>query len=210
MRPHSIQPDHKALPHLFVSFLLVSRLVVHQQAAVVRVRVCASVEGVHGLGVVAHVGLLGYCTVKGPVLLCLERHTHTKLINTRSNLSWACSASQALVPVSWRCVRPCRSAFGCSPGSPWGRTWRCPWCPLSVWAGSQPWSDRTGTGLPCPETEPAQWRPHSRVQSHPTSIVSFDINQIQQWDHRPISVSVSPTILSGWRPAPLKSPPATL
>ncbi len=59
-------------PHLFISFLLISCVVVHHQAVV---SVCSSIEGVHRLGVVAHTGLLGYCTVKGPVLLCLEGHT---------------------------------------------------------------------------------------------------------------------------------------
>lgn len=62
------------LPHLFVTFLLVSCVVVHQQT-VVSVRVCFPIEGVHRLGVVAHTGLLGYCTVKGPVLMCLEVQT---------------------------------------------------------------------------------------------------------------------------------------
>lgn len=40
--------------------------------------VCSSIEGVNRIGVVANTSLLGYCTVKGPVLLCLERHTQIK------------------------------------------------------------------------------------------------------------------------------------
>lgn len=64
-------------PYLFICFLLISCVVVYHQA-VVSVSVCSSIEGVHRLGVVADTGLFGYCTVKGPVLLCLERHTtHT-------------------------------------------------------------------------------------------------------------------------------------
>lgn len=141
---------HWMLPYLFISFLLVSCVVVHHQA-VVRVSVCSSVEGVHGFGVMAQTGLLDYCTVKGPVLLCLQGHTTqiNEVINTFSHPLWELLITQTLIPVSWRSLQPCRSVFWCSPGSPWGLTWRSPWSPLLVWAGFQPWSDRTCTYWPC-------------------------------------------------------------
>lgn len=60
-------------PHLFICFLLIPCVVVHHQAVV---SVCSSIEGVHRLCVVTHTGLLCYCTVKGPVLLCLERYQY--------------------------------------------------------------------------------------------------------------------------------------
>lgn len=46
------------------------------------------IERVHGLDVVAHTGLLGYCTVKGPMLLCLKTKTHTSAIWLIFSLLW--------------------------------------------------------------------------------------------------------------------------
>lgn len=77
---------HTVFPHLFICFLLISCVVIYHQAVV---SVSSSVQGVQRLGVVANTGLFGNCTVKGPVLLCLDTHTHThinELLNTFSQL----------------------------------------------------------------------------------------------------------------------------
>lgn len=58
--------------HLFIGVLIVSDAVVDHQA-VIGWR--PSVQGVDRLGVVAHVGLLGHCTVEGSVLLRLNTCT---------------------------------------------------------------------------------------------------------------------------------------
>lgn len=130
--------------HLFICFLLLPHVIVHHQAIV---SVCSSIEGVHRLCVVSCTGLLSHSTVKGPVLLCLDKYQYqhgwadTCLFTKLKRLNWT-------IPVSWQSLQSCRSVFWCSPKSLWGLTWRSPWSLLSVWVDFQPWSGRTCTDWP--------------------------------------------------------------
>lgn len=82
----SCQTHLHTCPYLFISLLLISCVAIHQQA-IGCVSAHLFIEGVHRLVVVAQTGLLWYCTVKSPVLLCLDTQTQAnELINMYSHL----------------------------------------------------------------------------------------------------------------------------
>lgn len=70
--------NHHIKFYLFICFFLSSSLiliiniVIISHQAIVNMCMHWSNDRVHRLGVVAQTGLFGHCTIKGPVLLCLQ------------------------------------------------------------------------------------------------------------------------------------------